>query len=174
MLEVYWGCLIGGLAFGLISLIFGDFLGDAFDGLLDAISIDGFDFLHPMTLVSAITVFGGAGIMLTKYSSLETITVGLLAGAGAILFAILLFFIYVKPMKKSESSIGYSIKELVGRPGEVTIPIPENGYGEVEIKFGSQRTYHIAAAYDNIEIPSEKKIVVVEVRDRTVYVTADV
>ena len=174
MLDIYWGCLIGGLAFGLISLLIGDFLGDAFSGMFDAIHLDSLDFLHPMTLVSAITLFGGVGLMLTKYSTTEVVTTGVIAGSAAVVFAILIFFIYVKPMKNTESSIGYSMAELVGRPGEVTIPIPANGHGEVEVRFGHQLTFQIAAAYDNVDIPSGTPVVIVEVREGTAYVTADV
>ena len=174
MLDIYWGCLIGGLIFGLISLLIGDFLGDTFSGLFDAISLDSLDFLHPMTIVSAVTLFGGIGLMLTKYSTTAVLATGLIASGGAILFAILIFFVYVKPMKRTESSIGYSMVELVGRPGEVTIPIPANGCGEVVVRFGSQVTYQIAEAYDNVEIASGTPIVVVEVREGTAYVTADV
>lgn len=172
MLEIYWGCLIGGLAFGLISLLFGDFLGDAFDGLLDAISFDGFDFLHPMTLVGGITLFGGVGLMLTKFTSIEPLPAGILSGVAAVLFAILVFFAYVKPMKNTESSMGFSIRELVGRTAEVTIPIPANGYGEVLVKLGAQHTYQIAAADDNEAIQSGRTVVVVREADGTLYVTA--
>jgi len=173
MLDLYWGCLFGGLAFGLISLLFGDLLGDAFDGIFDALSFDSLDFLHPMTIVSAITMFGGIGVLLTQYSSLEQLGAGLIAGGGAVIFSIAVFFVYVKPMKRTESSIGYSMAELVGRPGEVTIPIPKGGYGEVEVSFGVQKTYQLAAAYDQGEIAVGARVVVVEVREGTVYVTAE-
>lgn len=168
MPEIYWGCLIGGLLFGFVSLFLGDVLGDAFDGLTDAISVD---FLHPMTLVGGITLFGGIGLMLTKYSSLGAVETGVIAGTGAIIFSILVFFLYVKPMKKTESSIGYSMKELVGKVGEVTIPIPENGCGEVLVKLGAQHTYQIAASYDNRPIGRGTDVVIVEEREGTVYVT---
>lgn len=172
MVDLYWGCLIGGLVFGLVSFLFGDFLGDALDGAFDAISIDGLDFLHPMTIVSGITVFGGIGLMLSKFTGLETVPVGLISGGGALLFSILMFFVYVKPMKNTESSIGFSVKELVGRTAEVTIPIPENGYGEVVLKLGVQSTYQIAASHDNVPIPVDTIVVVVEVRESVMYVTS--
>lgn len=171
MLEIYWGCLIGGLLFGFVSLFFGDLLGDAFDGVVEAVSPDGLDFLHPMTVVGGITLFGGIGLMLTKYSSLGSVEAGIASGAGALLFSILIFFLYVKPMKKSEASMGYSMKELVGKVGEVTVPIPENGYGEVLIKIGVQQAYHIAASYDNAPIDRDTSVVVIEEREGTVYVT---
>lgn len=170
MVDVYWGCLIGGFLFGFISLLLGDVLGDAFDGIADALSLDSLDFLHPMTVVGGITLFGGIGLMLSKYSSLGVPEINILSGAGAIAFSVLIFFVYVKPMKRSESSIGYSMKDLVGKVGEVTIPIPENGHGEVLIKLGVQHTYQLAAAYDNQPIERGADVVIVEEREGIVYV----
>lgn len=172
MLEIYWGCLIGGLLFGLISLLLGDVIGHAFDGVLDAVSIDSIDFLHPMTIVGGITLFGGFGLMLTKYSSLGPVAAGIVSGAGAFAFSILIFFIYVKPMRNTESSMGFSVKELVGKVAEVTIPIPATGCGEVLVKMGAQHTYQIAASYDNEPIERGADVVVVEEREGTLYVTA--
>lgn len=171
MLEVYWGCLIGGVLFGFVSLFLGEVIGHAFHGIAEAIAPDGLDFLHPMTVVGGITLFGGIGLMLTKYSSLGVVDAGLLSGAGAVIVSILIFFLYVKPMKKTESSMGYSVKELVGKVGEVTIPIPEGGYGEVLVKMGAQHIYQLAASYDNVPIDRGADVVVVEEKDGTVYVS---
>ena len=168
MLEIYWGCLIGGLAFGLISVVFGDFLGDAFDGLFDAISVDGFEMLHPMTLIGGITLFGALGLMLTKYSSLEVLPAGLISGAAAIAFSDSCF-LCVRKTNEEHRVLDrvLSIKELVGRTAEVTIPIPEGGYGEVLVKLGAQHTYQIAAAHNNeMSAKLETTVVVVEEKGR--------
>ncbi len=68
METIYWGCLIGGAIFAIVSLV----LGDLIDGLLDgAFELPGIDFLKPVVLAGSITAFGGAGIMLTRYSSVS-------------------------------------------------------------------------------------------------------
>lgn len=170
MYEVYWGCLIGGMAFGLLSLLIGDGVADALDGLLDGVGFDGLDFLHPMTILSAVVVFGGAGIMLSDYSGLSQLATALVSGGVGITFAILAFFVYVRPMKNTESSLGYSVTELVGRTGEVSIPIPEGGHGEVVIRIGSQAIYQIARSYNDEEIPVDASVVVVEVAEGVVSV----
>lgn len=166
MIDVYWGCLIAGILFGLLSLLFGDGLGDA----IDSIGIDGLDFLHPMTLVGGVTVFGGVGIMLHDYTGLRTGTAALVAAAAAVIFAIVAFFAYVRPMRRTESSLGYSIRELVGRPASVSIPIPANGHGEVRVSFGDQATYQIASSYNGEPIATDESVVIVEVGDGEVLV----
>ena len=166
MLDVYWGCLIGGMVFGVVSLLFGDGIGDA----VDAIGIDGLDFLHPMTVVGAVTFFGGAGIMLADYTELDPASVIWLSAAGAVAFAVLAFFAYVRPMRRTESSLGYSERELVGRSAVVSIPIPGNGSGQVRVSLGEQATYQIAASYDGRAIEEDAVVIIVEIEDGEVCV----
>jgi len=170
MLEVYWICLIGGVIFALISTVFGDLLGDFFDGIFDALSFDSFDFLHPMVLVSGITIFGASGVLLTKYSSMETLVVALLSLIIALALSIVLYFTYVKPMKNSENSIGYSMQDLVGKIGEVTVTIPVGGYGEVLLKVGAGNTNQIAASLEREEIPAGTRVVVGDTKEGVLYV----
>lgn len=162
MYEVYWGCLVAGITFGLFSLLSGDGIADALDGVLDGIGFDGFDFLHPMTILSAVVVFGGSGVLLNDYSGLSSLSIALVSAGAGILFAILSFFVYVRPMRRAESSLGYSVRELVGRTAAVSIPIPEAGHGEVEIRIGTQVIYQIAASYNGTDIPVDALVVIVE------------
>ncbi len=164
MEGLYMACLIGGVVYALISVIFGDLL----DGIFDFLSLD---FLQPMTLVGGITVFGGAGVMLSRYTSLGAWPVGLISLLIAIVAGIAVFFLYVKPMENSENSIGFTMQSLAGALGDVTVPIPAEGYGEVLVKVGAGHTNQIAASFDNKEIPSSARVVVVEVKDSVLYVS---
>ncbi|WP_418791176.1 NfeD family protein [Phosphitispora sp. TUW77] len=170
MLELYWGCLAGGVFFALITVIFGDILGDAFDGVLDALSFDHLDFLQPMVIVGGITVFGGTGATLTMYTSLDSFPVAVISLLAAILLSIAVYFLYVKPMKKTENSTGFSIQDLVGKFGEVTVPVPAKGYGEVLVKIGAGNTNQIAASFDGEELPAGIRVVVAEAKDSVLYV----
>lgn len=145
MLQVYWACLLLGVMFAVVTILFGDLLGNAFHGALDSLSFDHLQFLQPMVLIAAITIFGGAGVLLSKYSSFALVVVALLSLLFAMLLSMLLFFAYVKPMKNSENSIGFSMAELIGRTGEVIVPIPSKGCGEILIKIGAGYTNQIAA-----------------------------
>ncbi len=170
MQTVYWSCLYGGIIFAVITVIFGDLLGDAFDGLLNALSFDHLDFLNPMTLVGGITAFGGAGIMLDRLTSLETLIVAVLAMMIATSLSVCVYFVYVRPMKNAENSSGYLMTELTGKIGTVTVPIPKQGFGEVLIKIGGGNTNHIACSYDGEGFAADSRVVVAAIKDGTVRV----
>jgi len=66
-------------------------------------------------------------------------------------------------MSNSETSLGFSMQEYVGKTGLVTIPIPDSGYGQVMITTGVGRSVQVAASFDHCDIPIGHQIVVVEV-----------
>ncbi|MBD2871486.1 NfeD family protein [Paenibacillus arenilitoris] len=171
METLFLACLIGGIIYAVVSVVFGDWIGQLLDGALDFLSFEGHSWLSPVSIVGGITAFGGAGLMLEKYSVL---------GSGAILFVSLLiavlagggvFFLYVRPMENSESSIAFSVHSLSGKLAEVLVPIPAAGYGEVMVKVGAGYTNQIAASFDGVDIAGGSRVVVVEVKDSTLYVS---
>jgi membrane-bound ClpP family serine protease len=164
-------CLIGGIIYAIVSVVFGDWLGMLLDGALDFLSVDGNSWLSPTSIVGGITVFGGAGILLERYSGFGLTAVLLLSLLIAILAGAGVFFLYVRPMENSESSIAFSLHSLSGMLAEVLVPIPASGYGEVMVKVGAGFTNQIAASFDKVDIASGSQVVVVEVKDSTLYVS---
>ncbi|MGB8954639.1 MAG: NfeD family protein [Tumebacillaceae bacterium] len=160
MVEIYWGCLIGGALFALLAVLLGDLISHALH--LHA--------LEPVTVVGGIAVFGGAGVLFSEYTSLTTVSVAILSALLAILMSLLVFFLYVRPMKNSENSTAFSMQDLSGRIAEVIVPIPSTGYGEVILRIGAGNTNQIAASFNREEIQAGTRVVVVEVKDDTLYV----
>lgn len=74
-------------------------------------------------------------------------------------------------MEAADNSTAFSMQELIGRTGEVIITIPAVGFGEVLIPVGSGNTNQIAASLNQQEIAQGTEIIVIEVRDHTLYVT---
>ncbi|WP_308634518.1 NfeD family protein [Paenibacillus silvisoli] len=171
MEGLFMGCLIGGILFSIVSVILGDWLSASLDGMLDFLSLDGHPVLQPTAIVGGITVFGGAGLLLERHTGLHAGVILALSALCAVAAALAVYYLYVRPMEKSENSTGYSLKELAGAIGEVSIPIPEKGYGEVLIKVGAALTSHIAASFDGISIPAGKRVVVIRVEGHTAYVS---
>ncbi|CAG7628472.1 NfeD family protein [Paenibacillus allorhizosphaerae] len=171
MLELYWGLLITGALFAFATVLFGDLLGNALDGLFDFLSADALHWLQPMVLFSAITLLGGAGVLLTKYTVFGPALVLMLSILAAAASAVLIFFLYVKPMENSENSVAFSIHDLVGRIGEVTVPIPAKGCGEVLVRTGGGVTNQIAESFDGTPIEAGRRVVTVEVKDGTLFVS---
>jgi membrane protein implicated in regulation of membrane protease activity len=168
MQDVYWICLFGGLVFSVLTLLFGDLL----DGVLDGFdALDGFDLLDPLSLVGGVTVFGGAGVVLTETTDLAPGTGAALAALIGLALAIAMHFVYVRPMKRSENSTGFSLREYHGKLGEVITAIPAAGYGEVIVKMGASNTFRTAASFEGKPIPRGTRVVVVEIRDGDLLVT---
>ncbi|WP_010272778.1 NfeD family protein [Paenibacillus senegalensis] len=169
MLEFYWGCLIFGVLFALVTVLLGDLLSSAADGFLDFLSVD---FLQPMVVAGAITIFGGAGILLTKYMpGVVGWLLVLIAIVIALAGAAMIYFFYVKPMNNSENSTGYSFQDLKGCLAEVITSIPENGYGEVIVKVGAGISNKPAKSIDKQPIPAGEQVVVVEVKQGVLLVS---
>lgn len=168
MTDVYWICLFGGLGFTVLTLLFGDVLDGAFDGF----DLDGFgDFLDPLSFVGGLTVFGGAGILLEQFADFGA---GATAGLAALIglgLALAMHFVYVRPMKRSENSTGFSMREYQGKLGEVITAIPASGYGEVLVRMGASNTFQSAASFEQKPIPRGTRVVVVEVRGGELLVT---
>ncbi len=164
-------CLIGGVLYALVSVVFGDWIGQALDGALDFLSLDGHSWLSPTALVGSITVFGGAGLMLQRYTGFGPFAIVMVALLIAIVAGLAVFFLYIKPMEQSENSIAFSRNGMSGMLGEVLVPIPAKGYGEVIVKVGAGFTNQTAASFDGVDIAGGSRIVVVEVKDSTLYVS---
>ena len=168
MEALFWGCLLGGGLFALVTVLLGDLLSGALDGMLDFLSVD---FLKPSVLATAVTVFGGTGIMLSRYTELEALPQIVLSVLGALLVSVIVYFGYVRPMENSENSTGFSIQELAGRIGEITVPVPAEGYGEVMVKVGAGNTLHIASSFDKKPLIAGVRVVVIKVADGILYVS---
>lgn len=168
MEAMFWSCLLGGAVFALLSVIVGDIIGSWLDGIFDILAID---FLKPIILASAVTTFGGAGVLLVRYTHLGSTVVILLSILIALLTSIIIYFAYVKPMENSENSTGFSAAELPGKLGEVTVPIPASGFGEIMVNIVAGNTLHIASSWDNMEIPVGTLVVVIDSKDGVVQVS---
>lgn len=178
MAEIYWSCLIGGVIFTIVALLVGDLIGGHGDvGHPDTAGHDvgghghgwHLDFLKPAVIIGAITAFGGAGVMLLKYSTLSSSWITSVAVSIAVVTGAAVYLLYIKPLRNAESSIGYSMTDLVGRPCQVVVPIPETGYGEVIVSIGNGLANHIASA-DGVALPRGTEAVVVEVEQGVLVV----
>ncbi|MNH46118.1 hypothetical protein D3C79_1087720 [compost metagenome] len=60
---------------------------------------------------------------------------------------------------------------MSGTLAEVLVPIPASGCGEVMVKVGAGFTNQIASSFEGVAIASGARVVVVEVKDSTLYVS---
>ncbi len=164
MTTVYWWLLGGGLALTLLLVLAGDVL----DGLLDAVDgpVDIF------SVVGALTVAGGAGLLLGEYTALASVTGALVASAIGVGALALIETLYVRPMRRSEVSTGFSQAEYAGKTGELTTSITPGGFGEVVVRMGASTTFQTAASFTGEALPDGARVVVVEVAPDGVLLVA--
>ena len=120
-------------------------LDDIFDGILDALHIDfsfgGVSLMPP--LLAFVAMFGVGGIFATQVLNLHggpAAVVGV--GFGLIGFAIA-FFLF-RALRRAEGTKPYSIADLVGRDGSVSVAIPAGRLGTVYVRAEGQ-THEISA-----------------------------
>ncbi|WP_128895167.1 protease [Longirhabdus pacifica] len=170
MATLYLGCFIFGVLFVVVTVVFGDIVGGIFDGIFDFLSFE-LAFIQPLTIVGGLAAFGGSGLLLDQFSSLSSSIIFLLSLCIAVIASVMSYILYIKPMSKAENSLAFSIQDLVGQLGEVSIPVPNDGFGQVEIKSKTGNVYEIAASFDQKEIALGQKVVVVEEREGALYVS---
>lgn len=174
MIDVFWACLIGGTAFALVTLVGGGRHHGGLHrlhGFRHALRFRLLRFLHPTTVVGAVTAFGGAGIMLAHYTALGGVPLAATAAAVALLLSVAVHFGYVRPMEGAESSMAFSVADFRGRSGIVTIAIAATGHGEVMIRMGAGNTCRIAASFEGTAIERGCTVVVVDVRNGILLVS---
>lgn len=126
------------------------------DGILDG-------FFHPLLVLGTLAVIAGAGILLTKYTHLSAgIVLAIGFGLGVIAYILIYYFLII-PISHAEMSSVHSARDYEGLIAEVITSIPANGYGEVLIASPTGSRSETAKSFDNMDVPSGKKVVVVQV-----------
>lgn len=152
-IQVYWWLLFGGLGITLLYL----FIGDLIEGIVGGIE----GVFNPILLFSTLSIIGGAGVLLNKYTSFSegiVLTTAIIIGFIGYIVA---YYIIDLPISRAEVSTTFSVKELEGNIGEVITSIPSNGYGEIIVSTISGTLNFTAASYDGIHIPSGTRVVVI-------------
>ena len=163
---VFGICLLAGGGLLLLTLI----VDDIFSGLLGAIHF-GFDVAGvsptPM-LLGFVAMFGVGGLI-----GLHSLDAGV---GGATLIGILagilgsgVVFAAFKVLRQAESSDTFSLEEMVGSTGRVSVGIPANRFGTVLISFAGAS--HNMTATADAEIPAGHAVKVVAIAGTNLVVT---
>jgi len=164
---VFGACLLFGGGLLLLTLI----VDDIFGGLLGAIHV-GFDVAGvsptPM-LLGFIAMFGVGGLF-----GLHSINAGPggatvvgvisgLLGAGVVFGAF-------KALRSAESTETFSLQDMIGSTGRVSVGIPANKFGSVLISFAGAS--HNLTATADVEIPAGHEVKVIAVAGTNLVVEA--
>jgi membrane-bound ClpP family serine protease len=164
---VFGACLLFGGGLLLLTLI----VDDIFGGLLGAIHI-GFDVAGvsptPM-LLGFIAMFGVGGLFglhsLNAGPGGATVVgvISGLLGAGVVFGAF-------KALRQAESTETFSLQDMIGSTGRVSVGIPANKFGSVLISFAGAS--HNLTATADVEIPAGHEVKVIAVAGTNLVVEA--
>lgn len=101
-------------------------------------------FLNFGTIAAFLVWFGGAGYLLTRYSTLVVSLVLILAVAVGIVGANIIFWFVVKLLMKHDRELDPADYERVGVLGRIVSPVREGGTGEMI--FSQEGTRHTCGA----------------------------
>ncbi|MFG3613686.1 hypothetical protein [Rummeliibacillus stabekisii] len=148
-----------------ICMVFYLFFGDMVEGVGE-----GIPFFNPAVILAFLTFYTATGWVLETFTALNSISIAIISVIAAIILDILLYYFVLIPLKSAEVSMAYTEESLGGQVGKVIVPVPVDGYGEVVIETVNGIISKRAASYDLVEIPYDAKVLVIEVKESTVFV----
>ena len=144
---------------------------DVAAGGLDAPDV-GVSPLSPITIASFITAFGGIGVITSQFFKIDPRWSLVWATGGAVVLSGLMFLFYSQFLIRSQGSSEVKVRELIGLPAEVTVPIGKGVTGQVAYNTKAGRMLSMAKAVDGGEIPRGQLVKIVQVVGHTVLVKA--
>src|SRR5579872_4836459 len=164
---VFGACLLFGGGLLLLTLIFDDLFG----GLLGAIHL-GFDLggVSPTPLLLGFIAMFGIGGLLGLHAFGASISVATLIAIAIGLLGEGVVFGAFKALRQAESTDTFSLEDMVGSTGRVSVGIPANRFGTVLISFAGAS--HNMTATSDAEIQAGKQVKVVAVAGGNLVVAA--
>lgn len=83
---------------------------------------------------------------------------------------ILIYLIVGRPAQQADQSVAFSLNDLKGKTGTITITVPAKGAGEVMITTPGGNTNQIAKSATGEKIPQGSKVTVTEVNEHILLV----
>ncbi|MGX7419563.1 NfeD family protein [Carnobacterium gallinarum] len=157
--TLYFYVLIVTAILAVVTFFIGDIID--FDGPIDPVLI--------IPFFAFTSLFGYLGETLIGLGS-GWILIGSLILASILIF--LLNFYLIVPMRDAETTLSTSEKDMEGRVGIVTTPIPVKGMGEISLKSVTGSSTRPASLYkpEDHSIKTGEKVLVIEIRERVAYV----
>ena len=163
--SVFVGCVLIGGGLLLITVLLDDVLG----GVLDFLHID-FDLggvtLMPL-LLGFVSMFGIGGLVGTQVLSLDTGPAALLGVASGFLGAGIVYTLF-SFLRRAEGPEAFSLADLVGQVGRVSVGIPAGRSGTVLLSYAGES--HNLTATAETDIPAGTPVTVTAVAGSTLFV----
>lgn len=126
--------------------------------------------LSPITIATFVTVFGGTGVLTLQFLDIDPRWSLLIATAGALACAAVMFLFYSQILIRSQASTTVRRGELIGLEAEVTVPIGAAAPGQVSYVTKAGRMSSTARSADGTAIPRGQLVQIVRVAGAQVLV----
>lgn len=177
---VYGICLVTGLLFTMVSVMFGHFFGHGghvagssghAEAGADASDEPGFSIFSPTIIASFITAFGGFGLIFMQFPATSAAIVSApLAIAGGCVVAGVMYVFFSFVFRHTQSSSESHVRALVDTEATVITPIAADGVGEIAYVVGGTR-YTAPARVDNaVAVANGQTVKIVRVVGTQFYV----
>ena len=144
----------GGLL--LVTVVLDDILGGLLDALHIDFSIGGVSLMPP--LLAFVAMFGVGGIFATQVLNLHGGPAAIVGvGFGLVGFAVAYFLF--RALRRAEGGRPFSVGDLVGRTGSVSVAIPAGRLGTVYVRAEGQNHEISATATEDISQGTAVKVV---------------
>ncbi len=126
--------------------------------------------LSPATISIFLATFGGVGIILTSLFRLNLyVSLPVSAGAGIVVSGLMMFIFYHLFTRVQASSEARTM-DAIGLTGEVTVPVPEEGVGEVAYILRGARLVSSARSQTGRPVPRHSAVRIIRQVGNTLYV----
>ncbi len=172
---IYLVCFFLGLGFAVLSALlsglFGGHVGAHADGggfhADGGLHADGHEGVHysplsPVTIAMFISTFGGTGILLKRFVDARTMVHLPVAGVAAVAVAGLVSYVFYRILSATQSTSQPRPEEAIGLEAEITVPIPNNGLGEIAYTVRGTRLTNPAQSADGKELPARLTVRIVK------------
>lgn len=166
--SIYLYSLIIAASLTILYLLFGD----VFDSIIGIGDITPGSIINPVVILSFIAILSGLGYILEINATLGSLINFIIAVVVAFVLVSLIHFFILLPLSKAEQSTAESIRDLIGKDGEVITTIPTNGVGEILILSQLGSTGNIATSVTNEVITEGTTVLVIDVTDEAVLVVS--
>ena len=178
---IYGICLVVGLTFTVISVLFGHFFGghDAHvegsgghaEAGADGSDQPGISVFSPTIMAAFVTSFGGFGLIFTQFprTSNAAVSAPLALLGGMAVAGVLLVFLRAV-FSHTQSSSESRVAELAGTTAHVITPIPANGVGEIAYVVGGTRYTAPARAENGVAVVTGATVTIIRIVGNQFYV----
>jgi membrane-bound ClpP family serine protease len=163
---VFGACLLIGGGLLLLTLIFDDIFGGILNVLHAGFDVGG---VSPTPMLLGFLAMFGIGGLLGLHSFDAGVGVATLIALVAGLIGAAVVFGAFKALRQAESTDTFSLQDMVGSTGRVSVAIPANRFGSVLISFAGAS--HNMTATADAEIPAGRVVKVVGVAGTNLVVT---